>query len=106
MEEIKERLRLGKAFSFDRLGHEGSGGGGDGTARPFKLKIYDRAILDEKLEAHPIPAEGIVTPGTMGGAGKGSVVAGVPVMIEDEIEVELGIYRHCNYFPFSHCNRR
>ena len=77
------------SFPFQRFGHEGGGGFGDGAAAAFESNFLDDAILDDEENAVIVSAEGVLPAGRMSRVFQRTKVSWPPAMIEDYLLIEV-----------------
>ena len=87
VEEGEEGVGLGAGFALDDGGHEGGGGFGDGAALAVEAGGGDGVAVELEVELDGVAAEGVVAVHDGVGAGQGPEVAGVLVVVEDDLLV-------------------
>src|ERR1700759_3046958 len=81
---------------LERLGHQRGGRRRDGAPRPLEGDALEAPGLDVQIDGHPVAAEGIVPFRAAVRGGQRTEVAGVPVVVEDDLLIELAQVAHPN----------
>src|SRR3954462_3539288 len=96
VETVEEAARLREAAAFQRLGHQRRGGGRNGASGPFERDAADAVLLDVHVDGHPVAAERVVPLRPAVGLRQRPEVAGPPVVVEDDLLVEVAQVAHPN----------
>src|SRR6266852_4397718 len=94
MEALEELLGLVEGLPLKARGHHRSRGPGDGAARTLEADITDHAVLNVQVDSDLIAAERVVARGRPVGPLELLEIAGLPVMVEDDLLVELAQLGH------------
>src|SRR5579864_1012580 len=89
VEALEEAPRLLERLAAQRLGHHRGRGGRDGAADALEGDVLDPPLIDPQEDLHPVAAEGVVADGAVTRAGQAAVIARPPVVVEDDLAVEV-----------------
>src|SRR4029453_2861689 len=99
MEALEELLGLVKGLPLKARGHHRSRGPGNGASRTLEADITDYSVFDIQVDPDLIAAERVVARGRPVGPLELLEIAGLPVMVEDDLLVELAQLGHQRKIP-------
>src|SRR5437899_354968 len=91
-----ERERLRHRLLLEQVCHHRRGGLTDGAAPAHEAHVPDHGVLDQELELDLVAAQRVVERHGVGGVLERPLVAGAPVVVEDQLLIEraeLGLRR-------------